>query len=244
MKEMGKWGNGGRAGFTLIELLVVIAIIAILASILFPVFAQARDKARQSGCLSNLRQIGMAFETYTHDYDGRLPDRRDLKRLCSGGYRPWAGAAQNWPTSDPRAGWAIATLEPYVKSDGIWRCSSTVKRGPDYDPRVFQMPPSPFRGESNYWLWRFDQLVDPVPLDNLWGRGEVDAVESLTASGNPIVGVVNSPADIELGVDPYFPRTIPTVPDVAKGLTAHVGGRNRVFLDGHVKWLRDARTGN
>ena len=59
-------------GFTLIELLVVIAIIAILAAILFPVFAQAREKARQTACVSNLKQIGNALAMYTQDYDERL----------------------------------------------------------------------------------------------------------------------------------------------------------------------------
>ncbi len=62
-----------RSGFTLIELLVVIAIIAILAAILFPVFAQAREKARQTACLSNLKQIGLAMQTYTIDYDSKWP---------------------------------------------------------------------------------------------------------------------------------------------------------------------------
>ena len=63
----------GRNGFTLIELLVVIAIIAILAAILFPVFAQAREKARQTQCLSNLRQIGTSIIMYATDYDGCFP---------------------------------------------------------------------------------------------------------------------------------------------------------------------------
>jgi prepilin-type N-terminal cleavage/methylation domain-containing protein len=61
-----------RKGFTLIELLVVIAIIAILAAILFPVFAKAREKARQSSCLSNIKQIGLAFLQYCQDYDEKF----------------------------------------------------------------------------------------------------------------------------------------------------------------------------
>src|ERR671930_500085 len=62
-----------RRGFTLIELLVVIAVIAILAAILFPVFAQAREKARQAACLSNCKQLGTALQLYVQDYDERFP---------------------------------------------------------------------------------------------------------------------------------------------------------------------------
>src|SRR6266852_3866661 len=67
-----------RRGFTLIELLVVIAIIAVLAAILFPVFTRAREKARQAGCLSNLRQIGTAAMLYVQDYDETYPHQLAL----------------------------------------------------------------------------------------------------------------------------------------------------------------------
>jgi len=67
-----------RIGFTLIELLVVIAIIAILAAILFPVFARAREKARQTNCLSNVKQIMLGVLQYAQDYDERMPSRGNI----------------------------------------------------------------------------------------------------------------------------------------------------------------------
>jgi prepilin-type N-terminal cleavage/methylation domain-containing protein/prepilin-type processing-associated H-X9-DG protein len=99
--------NGGgfmrRRGFTLIELLVVIAIIAILAAILFPVFAKAREKARQSSCLSNVKQIALAILQYAQDYDERFPMLYDL--------------------GTPRQG-LILTTQPYTKSFQIHDCPS------------------------------------------------------------------------------------------------------------------------
>lgn len=99
-----------RRAFTLIELLVVIAIIAVLAAILFPVFAQAREKARQTQCTSNLRQIGMAITQYLQDYDEAFP--------CN-----WYGSL--WPSA-PRTNrykWMDAVY-PYIKNEGIFRCPS------------------------------------------------------------------------------------------------------------------------
>jgi prepilin-type N-terminal cleavage/methylation domain-containing protein len=77
-----------RPGFTLIELLVVIAIIAILAAILFPVFAQARESARQATCLSNMKQIGTASMMYVQDYDETYPDQRSTKGALVDGVVP------------------------------------------------------------------------------------------------------------------------------------------------------------
>src|SRR5258706_516551 len=72
VSQIGKSGSSNITGFTLIELLVVIAIIAILAALLFPVFAKARESARRTSCLSNLRQLNLAFQQYTQDYDEML----------------------------------------------------------------------------------------------------------------------------------------------------------------------------
>ena len=218
--------------FTLIELLVVIAIVAVLAAILFPVFAQAREKARQTSCASNLRQIGLGFAMYSSDHDDLFPDRRDLKNSL--GFRGWGSA---WPPSDPRAGWAIVTLDPYVKTSAIWSCPSVL--GAMNLVRQVVQPTN--LGTSRYWLWRFDRADQS--LTTLWGKTTEQGVADLKAANDPIVGQPESGTDVELAVDPYFPRTIPSVPAGLKGKSVHMGGRNRVFLDGHVKWLRDGRTG-
>ncbi|MES2460663.1 MAG: DUF1559 domain-containing protein [Armatimonadota bacterium] len=115
-----------RRGFTLIELLVVIAIIAILAAILFPVFAQAREKARQSSCLSNEKQIGLGLMQYQQDNDETYPQAYYYKNNTgttnggsSGGYVHWS-----------------VLLNPYVKNEGIYLCPSDQTEGlkPDNPP--------------------------------------------------------------------------------------------------------------
>ncbi len=94
-----------RRGFTLIELLVVIAIIAILAAILFPVFARAREKARQTSCLSNVKQISLGVLMYAQDYDGTFPHY--YKTYAEGGGHYWTAA-----------------LEPYLRNEQILVCPS------------------------------------------------------------------------------------------------------------------------
>jgi prepilin-type N-terminal cleavage/methylation domain-containing protein/prepilin-type processing-associated H-X9-DG protein len=99
-------------GFTLIELLVVIAIIAILAAILFPVFAQARDKARTSMCISNIRQVSLAFVMYRQDYDGRMVPQWVAN--VPDALRPGVVARSFWN----------CLVYPYVKNKGAYVCPS------------------------------------------------------------------------------------------------------------------------
>lgn len=101
-------------GFTLIELLVVIAIIAILAAILFPVFAQAREKARQSSCLSNEKQIGLAILSYAQDADETIPQSEYLYK--SNGTAGTANAYDNMKWMD--------VIQPYIKNTGVFNCPS------------------------------------------------------------------------------------------------------------------------
>lgn len=103
-------------GFTLIELLVVIAIIAILAAILFPVFAQAREKARATSCLSNLKQIALACQMYTDDYDATYPPNY-LSTLPT----PFWCDPMDSPAAQPN--W-WSELMPYVKNQQIFVCPS------------------------------------------------------------------------------------------------------------------------
>ena len=123
----------GRGAFTLIELLTVIAIIAILAAILFPVFAKAREKANQTSCLSNQKQIGLGFMMYATDYDQRLPSIWDSNT----GNGQWGGwvyyttfGGQTTNNFDPSKG----SVYPYIKNAQIFECpDDDVEDGCSYE---------------------------------------------------------------------------------------------------------------
>lgn len=227
--------------FTLIELLVVIAIIAILAAMLLPALSKAKQIARRTSCLSNLKQQGVAWRLFLDDNNGRFPDRRDLKSVLPGGYKPWT---TGWPnTSDPRAGWAALVLSNQLPMISVWNCPAAQSSSFAATVQAVQYVNS----ESNapavrYWMWRFDRIDDPIPEDDFWGRTEEESFQHLLTSGNPTIGSPTGPSDVELTVDVYFPKTIPAVAPEVKGRSAHAGGRNRLMLDSHVEWTKDSRT--
>ncbi|HKW27861.1 MAG TPA: prepilin-type N-terminal cleavage/methylation domain-containing protein [Verrucomicrobiae bacterium] len=231
-------------GFTLIELLVVIAVIAILASLLLPALAAAKQAAQKTACLSNLKQIGSAFMMCLGDNSDRFPDRRDLKGSLLGGYHPWT----SWPPSDPRGGWAAVVLKSEGADYRIWSCPAAVNSPVGNVVQTMQSVSSVTNTPvTRYWLWRFDRtndLNDPTMVEDFWNKTASRAVSDLAAANDPNVGPVAGPSDVEMAVDPYFPKTVPSPPmaPMLRGRTIHAGGRNRVFLDGHVQFIRDART--
>jgi prepilin-type N-terminal cleavage/methylation domain-containing protein len=227
-------------GFTLIELLVVIAIIAVLAAMLLPALARAKQRSQRTACVSNLKQIGVAFLLYLNDYRDRFPDQqRDLKNTLPGGFRPWT----SWPPSDPRAGWGPSVLQDYGARDTIWWCAAELNTPAGTAVQTVQ----PISNDTNapvtrYWAWRFDRPDDPVGLEDFWGKTQAQAVTDLIAANDPTLGLINGVSDVELVVDPYFPATIATVAPELRGRTVHPGGRNRILLDGHAQYLKDKRT--
>jgi prepilin-type N-terminal cleavage/methylation domain-containing protein/prepilin-type processing-associated H-X9-DG protein len=160
-----------RRGFTLIELLVVIAIIAILAAILFPVFAQARQKARQTQCLSNMRQIGLAVRMYIQDYDEVYP-------LAEVGGVGWTIPRSAW---DPGADFL---LKPYIKSAGILACPADRATTHNGASAVF----------PQYALNRLAPLPGMMLPGSLVEIGPVGQADAVVDSGTLLLWEHNNPA--------------------------------------------------
>ncbi|MDR3710649.1 MAG: DUF1559 domain-containing protein [Capsulimonadaceae bacterium] len=221
--------NQSSVGFTLIELLVVIAIIAILAAILFPVFATAREKARQTQCASNLKQIGLSWLQYCQDYDEVTP------------FACYDNQASPPPCGSSGAGYGTSLgflLNPYLKSAQVWRCPSdslnptavatsgnqggyyNVSYG--YNCYFFMLWKYPTWGNFNQIPLQLSQLSTPsadMTLIGAWGPSSLSwIVDNTGGLLSRVEGAPNAAA---------------STPQLKAG---HNNGGNAAYADGHVKW--------
>jgi prepilin-type N-terminal cleavage/methylation domain-containing protein/prepilin-type processing-associated H-X9-DG protein len=164
-----------RTGFTLIELLVVIAIIAILAAILFPVFARAREQARRSVCVSNMKQIGLSMGMYLQDYDEVFPP---------GGPKSWEPNCP-CPVGGKGRNLLELQLQPYCKNELIFRCPSD--RGwQKLVPSVFQAFGSSYTDAlRNVWGGVDLQLKSEAAISNVADRPLLWDMNENWHPGNP-----------------------------------------------------------
>ncbi len=222
-----------RRGFTLIELLVVIAIIAILAAILFPVFAQAREKARSASCLSNVKQAALGAKQYTSDYDEKwLPDQ-------------WVF----WPASGSWGTW-MEQQKSYVKNTQIYLCPSapTTPSAYGYTGAANRVAGTYCWGEwlrYTYWNW-FGTVMfagfpvgEATPAVNPWDycaniefskhpAQSAFLVEGSNITYDPVAGMdFGSGAYTSLGGSP-----------ADANYYRHQEGMNVGFCDGHAKWVK------
>jgi len=249
------------SGFTLIELLVVIAIIAILAAILFPVFAQAREKARQTSCLSNMKQVALASLMYAQDYD---------ETFC----------AQGEPQEANGWGWQLTWLvhiQPYMKNYAAFRCPSDSHAVASWSGPMFSYVANGIIGGTcgaPTWQWKFLGIINAsrnwfdmtpralagvnLPAETImfaerhkmppgsWLNGENPPAHgafspwmSVLIGGDGADAGQSLPGQIQTGDGTWAPPDPNSDGAIA---TVHSGMGNFAFSDGHVKAMRPRAT--
>jgi len=230
-------------GFTLIELLVVIAIIAILAAILFPVFAQARESARKTMCLSHSKEIGLGVMMYAGDYDDTYP---------KGYYYELGG-----PYQGRRVQWAYL-IQPYVKNASMFKCVT------DFEPT----PPASSGGFLDLTVPALSYIpnyaVMPAHDGGIVSMASVGAVSSVIILAEKQYRIGTKVLKTYAGTSGFYPDTPNAGPycrttidrllaAIAKpsdgnyklarvAFYRHLGGSNFIFCDGHAKWARMEQT--
>jgi prepilin-type N-terminal cleavage/methylation domain-containing protein/prepilin-type processing-associated H-X9-DG protein len=232
-----------RQAFTLIELLVVIAIIAILAAILFPVFAQARESARQTTCLSNLKQIGTAGMMYLQDYDERfVPVGGSIEQAW-----PVTGRLTQDPFTGQQAikpfnGWSLNLL-PYIKNRDLFQCPSMDRNfSGSGDCAAFNGQRMTNHYAYNYWLGS----------DDTYPFGDYLRTPDGTTFATPLsIAALSQPASVIMhfhsgSVPPYGATwgcvyvtiELPDFYNKIRPRLRHKDGDNLAFADGHAKWFQ------
>lgn len=213
--------NPKKSGFTLIELLVVIAIIAILAAILFPVFARAREKARQASCQSNLKQIALAEMMYVQDFDetshppvigGMQVGGAGCSRCFQGGESGHWSKQCGWPATPQ---WK--PLSAYIKNEQVWVCPS---RG-DCGSRV---------GQWRSYGWNRGAESRKMAVFAAPANVLMYAETAFSIAWLPITNTCcgSNPGLQPGGGSPHFIGKV------------HNEGTNIAFWDGHVKWMKQS----
>ena len=213
------------SGFTLIELLIIIAVISILAAILFPVFAKARGNARKTTGMSNLKQIGVAVQMYTADYDGHLPNR----------WPGWLGYGEFYWEVDN--GDLPSLLKPYIQNPAVW-----------YSPEDRLSN----RGVTSFSVngelapgWSLSKIARPAEAIYLTDRTDLDVLKINMAGDSPQVyfwwrfcnpPLSRGPADLPRPYDDLMVAAQVSPRRYVGDVAVHL------FLDGHVKALPFAKT--
>jgi prepilin-type N-terminal cleavage/methylation domain-containing protein/prepilin-type processing-associated H-X9-DG protein len=220
-----------RKGFTLIELLVVIAIIAILAAILFPVFAQARDKARAAACLNNLKQIGIGLMMYAQDYDEVLAGNHTGAPHSGAGD---AGAANLTPIgfmdkdeTRVRRNWA-RDLQPYLKNTQVYSCPNSIPRSSISAGSTYAETTDPAGANASYLL---NGITSSKPLAAITEPADIVFLHEYKARSR--VAQVRPHPDGNINGVPAFRQFNHQFYDYM-----HNEGANLLYCDGHAKWKK------